>query len=199
METTVKRWLEQGGQKFLRAIGIKPGQSIMDFGCGAGHYTIPAAKMVGKEGTVYAIDKDRSALDQVMRRAKSENLSNIVPLNTSGTAKIDLDDETIDVVLLYDVLHYRDTDERKELYNEIHRILRPDALLSVYPKHHKLDWPLWNLAEKTIDEIINEIEEAHFYLCDKKVRKLLIHDDEYTHGQILNFRKTGEKGGKAKP
>lgn len=198
MEKVVKKWLKEDGEKFLRDIGIKQGQAIVDFGCGTGHYTIPAAKIVGKKGRVYAIDKDRSTLNQVMQRAKSENLNNIIPLNTSGTVKIDLEDETIDVVLLYDVLHYRDIDERKALYNEVHRILRPDALLSVYPKHHKLDWPLWNLAEKTIEEIINEIEGSHFYLCDKNVRKLLIHDDEYTQGQILNFRKTGAKGGKEK-
>jgi ubiquinone/menaquinone biosynthesis C-methylase UbiE len=198
MGNSVKRWLEEGGEKFLRAIGIKQGQLIVDFGCGAGHYTIPAAKIVGKRGTVYAIDKDNSALDQVMQRAKSENLNNIIPLNTLGTVKIDLEDETIDVVLLYDVLHYRDIDERKELYSEVHRILRPSALLSVYPKHHKLDWPLWNLAEKTIEEIINEIEGSHFYLCDKHVRKLLIHDNDYNQGQILNFRKTRAKGRKKK-
>lgn len=190
MENSVKRWLKEGGERFLRDIGIKHGQVIVDFGCGSGHYTIPAAKIVGKKGTVYAIDKDRSALDQVMQRAKSENLNNIIPLNTSGTGEIDLDDETIDVVLLYDVLHYRDTEERGELYREVYRILKPDALLSVYPKHHKSDWPLWNLADRTIEDIINEIEGAHFYFCGKNFKELLIHDDEYTQGEILNFRKT---------
>ena len=99
MENGVKRWLREGGERFLRALGIKQGQIIVDFGCGAGHYTIPAAKILGKEGTVYAIDKDRFTLKQVMQKAKSENLNNIIPLNTSGTLKIDLDDETIDVVL----------------------------------------------------------------------------------------------------
>jgi ubiquinone/menaquinone biosynthesis C-methylase UbiE len=190
MENDVKRWLKEGGERFLRDIGIKQGQVIVDFGCGAGHYTIPAAKIVGKKGTIYAIDKDRSTLNQVMQRAKSENLNNIIPLNTSGTARIDLEDETIDAVLLYDVLHYRDTEERKELYHEVYRILKSGALLSVYPKHHKLDWPLWNLADRTIEDIIKEIEKSQFYFCDKNVKELLIHDDEYTQGQILNFRKT---------
>jgi len=189
MGNDVKRWLKEGGERFLKDIGIKQGQVIVDFGCGAGHYTIPAAKIAGKEGKVYAIDKDSSALDQVMQRAKSENLNNIIPLKTSGTVKIDLDDDTIDVVLLYDVLHYRDTEERGELYNKVYRILKPGALLSVYPKHHKLDWPLWNLADRTIEDLIKEIEESHFYFCGKNFKELLIHDDEYTQGEILNFRK----------
>lgn len=185
----VKRWLKEDGERFLRDIGIKQGQFIVDFGCGAGHYTIPATKIVGREGKIYAIEKNSHVLNQLIQIAKSEGLNNIIPMNTSGTLKIDLDDETIDVVLLYDVLHYRDTEGRGELYNEVYRILKPGALLSVYPKHHKLDWPLWNLADRKIENIIKEIEGAHFYFCGKDFKDL-IHDDCYTQGDILNFRKT---------
>ena len=31
----------------------------MDFGCGSGNYTIPAALIVGREGKVYALNKER--------------------------------------------------------------------------------------------------------------------------------------------
>jgi SAM-dependent methyltransferase len=109
--------------------------------------------------------------------------------------KIDLDDETIDVVLLYDVLHYRDTEERGELYNEVYRILKPGALLSVYPKHHKLDEPLWNLSQRRIEEIIKEIEDAQFYFWGKDLKEV-IHDKWYNKGYILNFRKREKLGGK---
>jgi ubiquinone/menaquinone biosynthesis C-methylase UbiE len=191
--SNVKRWLEEDGERFLRDLGIKRGQVIVDFGCGAGHYTIPAAKIVEQEGTVYAIDKDQDVLDQLMQIATSKNLNNIIPMNTLGTVTIALDDETIDVVLLYDVIHYRDMEGRGNLYREVYRILKPGALLSVYPKHHKLDLPLSNLADRKIDDIIKEIEEAHFYCCGKNFKEL-IHDGCYTQGHILNFRKTGRKG-----
>jgi ubiquinone/menaquinone biosynthesis C-methylase UbiE len=184
----VKRWLKEDGEKFLKDIGIKQGQVIVDFGCGAGHYTIPAAKIVGRKGKIYAIEKNSHVLDQLIQIAKSEGLNNIIPMNTSGTVKIDLDNETIDAVILYDVLHYRDAEERGELYREVYRILKPGALLSVYPKHHKLDGPLWNLADRKIEEIIKEIEGAHFYFCSKYFKELL-HDDSYNKGDILSFRK----------
>jgi len=87
-------------------------------------------------------------------------------------------------------------EERGALYNEVDRILKPGALLSVYPKHHKLDWPLWSLADRTIEDIIKEIEGARFYFCGRNFKKLLIHDDEYTQGNILNFRKREKMGGK---
>ena len=40
----------------IRDTGITTGHTVLDFGCGAGNYTIPAAKEVGPRGTVYAVD-----------------------------------------------------------------------------------------------------------------------------------------------
>jgi cyclopropane fatty-acyl-phospholipid synthase-like methyltransferase len=38
----------------LKKVGIWPGDLVLDFGCGRGCYTIPAAGIVGKRGVVYA-------------------------------------------------------------------------------------------------------------------------------------------------
>ena len=192
----VTRWLEEDGQMFLREIGIQQGHVIVDFGCGSGHYTLPAATIVQPEGTVYAIDKDQAVLDRVMQIAASRNLNHIIPMNTLGTVTIALDDKTIDVVLLYDVIHYRDTEGRRDLYREIYRLLKPGALLSVYPKHHQSDLPSSHLADRTIDDIIKEIEAAHLSCCGKTM-KALIHDDAYTQGPVLSFRKMGRQVNRA--
>ena len=49
--------LESRGLEVLRRIGIKRGQTVLDFGCGYGAYTIPVAEIVGEQGRVYALDK----------------------------------------------------------------------------------------------------------------------------------------------
>ena len=41
------------GEIFLRDIGMKGNQSILDFGCGLDNYTILAAVVVGRMGQVY--------------------------------------------------------------------------------------------------------------------------------------------------
>ena len=42
--------------KLLKAAELKPGQKVLEVGCGPGFFTIPAAKLVGKEGFIYAVD-----------------------------------------------------------------------------------------------------------------------------------------------
>ena len=46
-----------GPRRILNKIeGIRNGISILDYGCGPGSFTMAAAEMVGKNGTVFAAD-----------------------------------------------------------------------------------------------------------------------------------------------
>ena len=55
--------LEPGVLQLLKDVGIKAGQVVLDFGCGSGTYTVPAARTVGDKGKVYALDKDSKVLN----------------------------------------------------------------------------------------------------------------------------------------
>jgi ubiquinone/menaquinone biosynthesis C-methylase UbiE len=116
----IKSWLSKAGIVFLDEVGIKEGDVLLDFGCGVGHYTIPSAKLVGEHGKVYALDENGEPLDELMEMAKSESLDNIKPMKSSGELKISLPDESVDVVLLYDVLHY--IDEREKILSDVYRV-----------------------------------------------------------------------------
>jgi tRNA A58 N-methylase Trm61 len=74
--------LESQAFEVLQRAGITRGQIVLDFGCGSGMYTIPAAKIVGEQGRVYALDKDKQALDELMQKAKSTGLRNIERMDT---------------------------------------------------------------------------------------------------------------------
>ncbi len=40
----------------LTEAGIKPEDSVLDYGCGPGSYLGPTAELVGKSGMIYALD-----------------------------------------------------------------------------------------------------------------------------------------------
>jgi len=49
----MKKWMDMKGEIFLKDIGMKGNQSILDFGCELGNYTILAAVVVRQMGKVY--------------------------------------------------------------------------------------------------------------------------------------------------
>jgi len=128
-----KRWLDSHAFEVLAEIRVKVGQVVLDFGCGSGTYTIPAAKLVGKDGRVYALDINRAALDRMEEKAKQEGLNNVVRIDVSGGEKIPLEDESIDLMLLIDVL--QEVDDKGALFDEAYRILKSGGIVSVYPMH----------------------------------------------------------------
>lgn len=118
-------------QRQIQALKLQPGQVILDYGCGIGSYAISAARKVGEEGAVYALDIHPLAVETVQRRSRQENLPNIRTI-LSGL-DTGLPDESVDVVLLYDVLHT--VQDKGALLGELHRVLKADGLLSVIPDH----------------------------------------------------------------
>ena len=172
--------MSKGGGKFLKDIGIKSGQSVLDFGCGVGNYTIPAAVVVGERGKVYAVDKNKQSLDELTQRAEKAGLKNIKRIDVSEEIKVALQNESVGVVLLYDVIHLMDN--RNRLLTEIHRVSKPNALISVYPKHHR------ELMNMELDDVKDEIESASFGF-EREFYKILMHNDCLEKGYILNFRK----------
>ena len=173
--------LESRAIEVLERMGIRRGQTVLDFGCGYGIYTIPIAKIVGEQGRVYALDKDRGALDTLMQKAGSACLKNIERMETSGELEIELADETVDVVLLFDVFHsfyFPQAGDRRRLLGEIRRIMKPSAFLSISV------WP--NLIEPEIED---EIKNADFRL-EKEVPETLTDDNKGLETRrILCFRK----------
>jgi len=183
------KWETADGVKFLKRIGLKSSQTVLDFGCRVGHYTIPAAKVVGNEGIVYAVDKESEALNELSSKLTTHHLTNVIITKTSGLIKLPLESRVIDVVLLYDVLHYFVEDERTKLYQEIFRVLKQSGLLSIYPKHTAEDNPLMELQHHSSTDIEREIQSSGFQF-ERRYFGIISHDDGLNKGCVLNFRKS---------
>ncbi len=107
---------------------IQGGQTLLDYGCGTGDFTIPAARIVGPTGKVYALDYFPRQLGIVEEQSKKEGLTNIETILSAH--KTGLPDKCIDIVWMCDVLH--EISERRLVLAELHRVLREQGVLVIH-------------------------------------------------------------------
>jgi ubiquinone/menaquinone biosynthesis C-methylase UbiE len=117
----------------LKEVRIKEGFGVLDYGCGAGSYISPLAELIGKSGKIYALDIHPLAVKMVQNLVAKKQLANVrIILSDCQTG---LPDESLNVVLLYDVLH--GLSELEKILKELHRVLKSDGILSVSDHHLK--------------------------------------------------------------
>ena len=116
----------------LGLIPLKAGEVFVDLGCGAGDYTIEAAKIVGPGGKVYALDNRQSLIDNMSKTAKSQGLDNITALKADITASLPVDRNSVDVVFVATVLHIFDLRQNgPAIFSGVSGILKPGGCLAV--------------------------------------------------------------------
>jgi len=171
-EMEFREWLRDNAFEVLRKVGVKKGETVLDYGCGPGIFTIPCAKIVGGEGKTYALEVRPHVLERVKEKARNEGLGNIeTVLSDSSKVTTGLPDESVDAILVYDVMHA--IDDRQGLLKELHRVLRRDGFLSIFPMHMGTDKML---------KIMNKCDL--FYLRDRYGPP-----GHKTASEILNFDK----------
>ena len=112
--------------KELNKLDIEEGQKILDYGCGIGSFTFPAAKSVGEKGKVYALDRQPAAVKKVQEKAQIGGVGNIDAILSDRDTG--LPDGSVDVILLYGVLP--EIAGKESLLRELYRVLKPSGYLS---------------------------------------------------------------------
>jgi ubiquinone/menaquinone biosynthesis C-methylase UbiE len=115
-------------EEFLRELGVDTGQSVADLGCGPGFFTLPAARIVGEGGQVFAADIQGEMLTAVRSRAAEAGLTNVHVVKTSD-AEIPIPAESCDFVLLFFVLH--EIGQRAHFLHRAARLLKPGGKIVV--------------------------------------------------------------------
>jgi SAM-dependent methyltransferase len=112
----------------VRHAGLRPGDVVLDVGCGAGLDTLLAARRVAPDGRVVAIDMTPAMLDRARRHAASMRIEN-VEWHEAFMEALPLPDAAVDVVLCNGVLNL--STRKSRALAEMRRVLRPGGRLAL--------------------------------------------------------------------
>ena len=140
-----RRFVGLGAADFLEQAGLRPGMTMVDYGCGPGFVTLRAAEMVGPGGRVYALDIHEGMVSLAGSKAAEAGLTNVTALLNDGP-EAPLPDRVADFVTCIFVNHYRESrPERGALAADLARLLKPGGRLVV------LQWADRMSGDETVD------------------------------------------------
>ncbi|QAT39774.1 class I SAM-dependent methyltransferase [Clostridium sp. JN-9] len=134
-------------EKTLTSLGLHEGDIMADIGCGIGYFSIPASKIVGNNGKIFALDILPEMLCQVEIKAKENNCSNIKTVLTEEN-DLKLEEETITYAFLSVILH--ETEQLDKFLENVKKIISPKGKIAIIewkkinskdgpPIEHRLD------------------------------------------------------------
>ncbi len=95
------RYEELKPEILLQRLGVAPGSTILDLGCGNGFFSFPAAVGMGEKGMVIAADTSEEMLLLLNRRVPPENIQ---VLQVEEVA-MDVDSDSVDAVVALALYH----------------------------------------------------------------------------------------------
>jgi ubiquinone/menaquinone biosynthesis C-methylase UbiE len=120
-----------GPENILKGADLLPGQTVLEAGCGTGFFTIPAARLIGDQGSLVAMDIVSESVELVSKKIQVADLKNVRVIK-GDALDTGLDSGSFDTVLLFGVIPAPML-PLDRLLPEIHRILKPEGTLSVWP------------------------------------------------------------------
>lgn len=130
----------QNGNELLKVdvfkkIGLEENMQVGDLGCGnLAYYGFGAAKLVGKNGIVYAVDILKTALSAVENRARQEGVANLKTVwsNLEIVGATNIPAASLDAVFIHNVLFQ--SGEHSGFLKETARLLKAGGKLMI------IDW-----------------------------------------------------------
>ena len=112
-------------EKTLQLARLRPGETILDVGCGTGTLAIAAKHRVGPTGSVYGIDASPEMLARAEKKARNAGVE--IALREALAQALPFPDGKFDAVLTTVMLHHVPRKSRDQCAAEMRRVLKPDG------------------------------------------------------------------------
>ena len=149
---------------------LRPGETVLDLGSGAGLDVLLSARRVGPAGMAYGLDMTEEMLLLARRHQQEAGIENVEFLE-GDISEIPLPDASVDVVISNCVINL--SPEKEEVFREAHRVLRPGGRVAVtdivttrpFTAAERADLASWTgciVGALTAEEFIAGLEAAGF-------------------------------------
>lgn len=115
-------------EAILQKTGLKAGEKVVDIGAGIGYFAIPAARTVGLNGRLVAVDVSEEMLTE-LKSSVPDELRSVVETVAGEAENLPLESEQFDVAILANVLHESEQPDR--VASEAVRVLKNGGRLAV--------------------------------------------------------------------
>jgi ubiquinone/menaquinone biosynthesis C-methylase UbiE len=137
------------GRRTVERLGLLPGATVLDIGCGTGASALPAAEIVGPGGKVLGIDLAEKLLEQARVKAAQRQLQN-VEFRLGDMTALGLPDNHFDaVVSVFSIFFVPDMEAQ---VRELWRMVRPGGKLAITtwgPRFFGPVYTVWREAVRT--------------------------------------------------
>jgi ubiquinone/menaquinone biosynthesis C-methylase UbiE len=173
----------QEAEEVLAELDLREGDVLLDAGCADGYFSLPAARMVGAEGRIYAVDSHRRSIDKLRAEAARRHITNLKAVAADLAESLPLEDESVDRCLMCNVFHALVANQEVEkVMGEIYRVLKPGGILCVVDFRVDAWWGPSAEIRVSPEEVAELVAEHGF----QKVRGGSLGRDHY----VVVLRKT---------
>lgn len=152
----------------VKLAGVKPGDSILEVGCGTGTLTLAAKRQVGPSGKVFGIDIIPGMIERSIQKAAQAALD--VTFQLGNIEAIPFPENQFDVVMCSFMIFHMSEKVRRKGITEIYRVLKPQgkflALDLGLPTHSVSKMVvktfLGFMLQHNLQELVPLMEEAGF-------------------------------------
>jgi len=147
------RFYDLAVARMIDVMGVPPGATILDAGCGPGEHSIRVARL-GRR--VYAIDISEAMLEEARRRVESAGVGHMVQFQRQDLTRLELPDDSFRYVFSWGVVtHIREIDKA---LHELTRVVEPGGALALWVSNvSALDYAVERIARRVIRRPLAEL------------------------------------------